>query len=213
MKKLLLSVLTIGLVASVAFGATRAFFSDTATSTGNTFSAGTMEFRIARPGETNHRVFNVSNLKPGQVVSGYLVVVNDSTAGLDMKWKAWVSGWDSGILDNVLEVKITGRPTDYAPALNPKYTIAGPFGGYPVTRWSDGTPRWISIHDLGSGNTILAWNYDCDAPSPDEPFRVDWAGVYKIEVRMQESAGNYYQNTSFTGDLNFYATQCENNLY
>ena len=211
MKKILLSILTIGLVASVAFGATRAFFSDTATSTGNTFSAGTMDFRIARPGETNHRIFNVSDLKPGQVVEGYLAVVNDSTEDLDMKWKAWIPDFSNGALDSVLEVKVTIRPDDfgeYTAFQDAGYTIAGP-ENYVLQEWTH-------IHNLGTGNAILAWNYDCcvegDPLCVNEPFRVDWAGIYKIEVRMQSSADNTYQGTSFTGDLNFYATQCEDTL-
>ena len=46
MKKILLSVLTIGMVSAVAFGATSAYFSDTETSTGNTFTAGEIDLKI-----------------------------------------------------------------------------------------------------------------------------------------------------------------------
>jgi len=75
MKKILLSVLTIGLVVVVAFGATRALFSDTETSTGNTFSAGTIDIAIdgknpwegswniedMKPCETGYITFNIQN--------------------------------------------------------------------------------------------------------------------------------------------------------
>ena len=200
MLKITKSLLTISLVAALAIGGTMAYFSDTKTSTGNTFSSGTMDFRIARPGNTDHKIFDVSNLKPGQIVEGYLVVVNDSTAGLDMKWKAWIPDFSNGILDSVLEVRVTMNPDGYDPGLSPKYTIAGP----------DNTVLhdWTHIHNLGSGNTILVWDHACD----NDPFEVNWAGIYKIEVRMKTTAGNAYQNTSFTGDLNFFATQCENTL-
>ena len=40
MNKILLSLLTISLVSVVAVGATRAYFSDNETSTGNSFTAG-----------------------------------------------------------------------------------------------------------------------------------------------------------------------------
>ena len=46
MKKILLSVLTIALVAVVAAGATQALFSDTEESTGNTFTAGTLDLKV-----------------------------------------------------------------------------------------------------------------------------------------------------------------------
>jgi len=208
-----MSILTIALVSVVAVGATRAYFSDTETSASNTFAAGTMNFRIARPGDTNHKIFSVSNLKPGQVVSGYFAVVNDSTAGLDMKWKAWIPSFNNGELDNVLEVKIVMNPvgfTEYSAFETAGYTIAGP--GYNGGAGSGVVLHdWTPIHNLGSGNTILAWNYDCES-AVGEPFRVDWAGIYRIDIRMQKLAEDYYQGKSFAGDINFYATQCENNL-
>jgi len=46
MKKILLSILTIGLVSSVAFGATQALYSDTETAKGNTFTAGTLNLQV-----------------------------------------------------------------------------------------------------------------------------------------------------------------------
>lgn len=46
MKKILLSLLSIGAVAVVAVAATGAFFSDTETSTGNTFQAGTLDLQV-----------------------------------------------------------------------------------------------------------------------------------------------------------------------
>jgi predicted ribosomally synthesized peptide with SipW-like signal peptide len=46
MKKILLSVAVIAIVAIGAIGATRAFFSDTETSTGNTFTAGAIDLKI-----------------------------------------------------------------------------------------------------------------------------------------------------------------------
>lgn len=46
MKKILLSLLSIGVVAVVALVATQAFFSDTEKSTGNTFVAGTLDLQV-----------------------------------------------------------------------------------------------------------------------------------------------------------------------
>jgi len=205
-KKILISLSIIGLISAMVIGGTWAYFSGTTTSTGNTFGSGMMEFRIARPGSTNHTIFNVSNLKPGQVVEGFLAVVNDSSEDLDMKWKAWIPDFSDGILDNVLEVKVTMRPSDFT-----EYE-AFEAAGYTIAGHEFITQDWTPIHNLGSGSTILVWNYDCDSTT-GKPFRVDWAGIYKIEVRMQETAGNTYQDQSFTGDINFYATQCEAPLF
>src|SRR3990172_6604409 len=46
MKKILLSLISISAVAIVAVAATGAFFSDTETSTGNTFQAGKLDLKI-----------------------------------------------------------------------------------------------------------------------------------------------------------------------
>ena len=46
MKKILISVLSIAVVGAVAFGATRAFFSDTETSIGNTLAAGEIDLQV-----------------------------------------------------------------------------------------------------------------------------------------------------------------------
>jgi len=69
-RKILLSILTIGFVAIVAVGATVAYFSATATSTGNTFSTGTVTLD-----GTNGFPFAFTNLTPGsQSESGLLQV-------------------------------------------------------------------------------------------------------------------------------------------
>lgn len=46
MKRILISLLTVGVVGASAFGATRAFFSDTETSTGNVLGAGKIDLKI-----------------------------------------------------------------------------------------------------------------------------------------------------------------------
>lgn len=53
MKKILISVSIIGAVAAIAIGATTAYFSDTETSAGNTFTAGSLDLKIS-----NHCYYN-----------------------------------------------------------------------------------------------------------------------------------------------------------
>jgi predicted ribosomally synthesized peptide with SipW-like signal peptide len=88
MKKILLSVSIIAAVAAVVFGITTAFFSDTETSTGNTFTAGAIDLTVdntsyvtgpsgvlvASPNTswtlsnlTGQLFFNFSDLKPGDI--------------------------------------------------------------------------------------------------------------------------------------------------
>lgn len=88
MKRILISILTIALVGTAGFAATRAFFSDTETSVGNTFAAGEIDLLvdnesyvtsssgtlIASPDTswtldnlTGHLFFNFRDLKPGDL--------------------------------------------------------------------------------------------------------------------------------------------------
>ena len=76
MKKILLSVLTIGMVSAVAFGATTAYFSDTETSTGNTFSAGTLDLDVDGNNGSNTVKFTVANMKPGSQQTGKYTLNN-----------------------------------------------------------------------------------------------------------------------------------------
>ena len=86
MKKILLSLLTVGLVATVATGATRAYFSDTETSFDNTFSAGTLDLKVDDQDDPNIVHVTLSNMKPGDTANYQWVLSNaGSLAG-----KPWV---------------------------------------------------------------------------------------------------------------------------
>jgi len=80
-KKIIISLSVIGLVAAIVVGGTIAYFSDTETSTGNTFTAGSIDLKIDNESYYNGEVqtglgwelrdltdelfFNFSDLKPG----------------------------------------------------------------------------------------------------------------------------------------------------
>ncbi|MBD3155896.1 MAG: hypothetical protein GF368_04545 [Candidatus Aenigmarchaeota archaeon] len=67
--KILSSLLVIGLVTLVVGGATWAYFSDTETSEGNTFTAGTLNLELDKEGQIfdgeTMQLFNVVDVKPG----------------------------------------------------------------------------------------------------------------------------------------------------
>lgn len=62
MKKILISVSVIAVVAAVAIGATTAFFSDTETSTGNTFTAGAIDLKVDSQQHYNNAVCNAQGV-------------------------------------------------------------------------------------------------------------------------------------------------------
>ncbi|TSC95403.1 MAG: hypothetical protein Athens101410_582 [Parcubacteria group bacterium Athens1014_10] len=97
MKKILLSLSIIALVAIVVVGATTAFFTDTETSTGNTFTAGTIDLKIDYQCGDNCtyplddledvNFFNKCDIKPGdkgEVTISWHVTSNEAWGRLRM---------------------------------------------------------------------------------------------------------------------------------
>ncbi len=66
MKKILISLSIIGIVAGVVVGGTIAFFNDTETSTGNVFTAGTIDLTI----DSNGSSYNGQSLPDENFLSG-----------------------------------------------------------------------------------------------------------------------------------------------
>lgn len=75
MKRILFSILTIGLVALITVGATRAYFFDIVTSYGNTFTAGTLDLTVDG-GNSNVVKFNVGNMRPDNQPKGTYTLAN-----------------------------------------------------------------------------------------------------------------------------------------
>ena len=86
MKRILISLMTIALVSALIGGGIYAYFSDVETSTGNTFTAGTLDLNLDG-GNTNVVKFTVSDVKPGDSGGGSWTVANvGSIAGyLDLE--------------------------------------------------------------------------------------------------------------------------------
>ncbi len=68
MKKILISLSAIAIVAAVAVGATVAYFSDTESSIGNTFTAGSLDLIVNVDGQAmTSPVFDLPDMKPGDL--------------------------------------------------------------------------------------------------------------------------------------------------
>ncbi|MFC1846945.1 TasA family protein [Chloroflexota bacterium] len=86
MKKIMVSLMTIALVGIIMVGGVYAYFSDTETSTGNTWSAESLDLNLDG-GNANVVKFTVSDVKPGDGDTGTWTVANvGSLAGyLDLE--------------------------------------------------------------------------------------------------------------------------------
>jgi spore coat-associated protein N len=78
MSKVLLSLMMIVLVCALIGGGIYAYFSDTETSTGNTFTAGTLDLNLDG-GNTNVVKFTVGSVVPGSSGNGTWTVANVGT--------------------------------------------------------------------------------------------------------------------------------------
>jgi len=76
-KKILISLSIIGIVAAIAVGGTIAYFSDTETSTGNTFTAGTIDIAVDRQNPwIKSDTLDVIDMKPSQHEYSEYVIKN-----------------------------------------------------------------------------------------------------------------------------------------
>jgi predicted ribosomally synthesized peptide with SipW-like signal peptide len=83
MKRLLLSVLFLGITSLVAIGATTAYFSDTEISSANTFTAGTLDLKLDH-GDIAVTKFTLAGLRPGNQPRGTYNLMNDGSITGDL---------------------------------------------------------------------------------------------------------------------------------
>lgn len=81
--KIILSLVVIGAVSAIAVGGTVAYFSDTETSTGNTFSAGTIDIAVTSPANWQYAI---TDMKPGYVDYSNFIVKNTGDNPVNI-WK------------------------------------------------------------------------------------------------------------------------------
>jgi spore coat-associated protein N len=171
MKKIILSLSAIALVAVVAVSATTALFSDTETSTGNTISAGTLDLSVNGENPVTSK-FTLADVKPGDSGSYPLVLANVGSIAASHLYLSVSSLTDTeganpepetnivepGDLSGVVTVSIkdgaTVLWTGTLTALNalPIHTIdVGALGASPATK----TITLEASIDSGVGNDIM----------------------------------------------------------
>lgn len=114
MKQIIVSIIIILAIVTITIKATAAYFSDTETSSGNTFSTGTLNLTLDGA-NANVAKFNVSGMKPGDVQTGTWTIRN--TGSID------------GYLDmhNIVQTHSPGTTTE--PELTVEDPDVGSLGG------------------------------------------------------------------------------------
>jgi predicted ribosomally synthesized peptide with SipW-like signal peptide len=140
MKRILLSLMVIALASATAIGATRAYFSDTESSAGNTFASGKLDLVL---GEGNPLPFSVSDLAPGDTGTGKVTLTNTD-----------------GSLDGDLDVKITNFLQDENGCIEPEISAGDPCDagdldlGFKIAMYLDVNQNGI----FDAGDYQLAYN-------------------------------------------------------
>jgi predicted ribosomally synthesized peptide with SipW-like signal peptide len=215
MKKILISLLTIVAVSGLVFGATRAFFTDTETSTGNVLGTGTFNVSLGGTNNSNgssehmenYQFFNVDGMMPGgDPEVAYVEVRNDSSAPMLFRLYADnLSGTKS--LRNHLNVKVTmlGSNSGYDSVLDGKLYEPG-----------DGSEIYNGpLSGIEGVNDILNnVRAGCNKDQPLGYIGGEGDGLYdnnvaayKVEVWLDWDTPNNYQGKSLTADLHLDATQ------
>jgi len=187
MKKIIISLAVIGIVAAIAVGGTYAYFSDTETSTGNTFTAGTLDLKVN--GEDVFVPYSVSDLKPGD---------SRGTDTYTIK--------NNGSLPGRLSFKVTNVTTNENGVINPE-AKAGDAEGIRID------PDGYSIAASGYGELLdqvylVFWVDDTPGQRP-APFDWQdakyWAGYpdessyYSLPVNTDLMAGKTWKSGPYTG--------------
>ena len=186
-KKIALSLLSIASALVIVGGATFAFFSDTKTSTENTFAAGTLEVNITD--QNADTLFEseaiVSNWAPGDQSFVNFDVKNVGSLPVNLRGFATGTWGDSG-LDSQNMVKVIQ-----------------------VERW-DGS-NWVNILSNSSGITgYFYWSPDGTNTALYTVDSGDRAQL-RLTVEFDPDAGDDFQNQTFTSSLQVEAKQTNDN--
>lgn len=212
MKRIILSSLVIlGLIGGVA-AATVAYFSDTETSVGNTFSAGTLDLKVDNQDDPNVVHVTLSNMKPGATASYMWTLSNTGSLTGD----PWVEINNVQNYDNDCNEPETDEPDGSCGNPGPG---EGELGDYLMMKLNaPGSVGYIYPHGppcIGAGNqcTLNYWSTLGDLSSFDgqvwdtiAPSSI-LAGPMVLEFEIPTSVGNIIQSDSVEFDVVFHLDQ------
>lgn len=225
MKKILLSISVIGVVAVAAIGATGAFFSDTETSTGNTFTAGAIDLQVdshatynGQPvasstwqlkdlNPTSDKFFDFGDIKPGDVGENTIslhVINNDAYVCAAV---SNLTNYENGQSEPEAAVDLTTGVNEGELQSTMVWKVwkdDGEGGGVAGDNIQNGTePTLASGHPA---NGVMAL-YD----STTGPLAAASTTYLGVSWTLPAASGNETQTDSMTGDISFNVVQSRNN--
>lgn len=205
MNKIILSLVSIFAVAAIAATATAAYFSDTETSTGNTFAAGTLDLKVDDQDDDNIVSVTLNNLKPGD------------TAQYQWSWE------NSGTIDGQPWLEIINLTDDDNGLLEPEETDGddedeGELSQYLLMKLNaPGSTGYVYPNqpeclDSGSKCPLNIWDdYSQIGQSPWEEWQTIAAGATSapmvLEFELPADADNMVQSDTVSFDIVFHLDQ------
>lgn len=193
-KSILLSLMVIGAVAAMITAATSAVFTDQAQSTGNTFSAGTLDIDLSDdsegPAEAVTASITFSNMAPGDKVTKPITVSN--TGSLALRY-AFASG------------AVDGSPAGLGAAVTLKIVVVASTGA------CTGSTSFSSPIASGSLSSTTFGDSTQGQQSGDRSLAVSASEVLCLQAELPLSSGNPLQGASTTATFTFSAEQTVNN--
>ena len=196
-KKILIAIMTIGLVAMLAGTGIYALFSDTETSGPNTFTAGTID--LTKTAETS---ISLTNMKPGDISpTGTITVTNAGTLpgsfyGTSNYVKTGTMGADT-FAKMLLITAFTADAVDITSQI-PDVDTDGRKTLYDMV--NDGSGVTLGSYPASPGRLGTWYSYDPNMASGA-------SHTYSITVTFDTAAGNTYQGQGLTLTFYFLLTQ------
>ena len=191
MKKVVVSILILGVVLAVALIGAIALFTDQATNPDNTFSTGTVDLAI----DPATAMFTVSNMAPGNVTYKGIALTNSGS--LQLRYAMTTTPDATSILDEQLDLTVdvvTGNGTDTI-----WYTADDVVGGANIYG-PDGVLSSAAIGNATQGNQ-----------TGDRTLNASGNERLRFKVTLPLDTGNSYQGINCTVAFVFDAEQTTNN--
>ncbi|MHB1330629.1 MAG: TasA family protein [Minisyncoccota bacterium] len=220
MKRIILSLSMLAFAGALIIGGTGAFFSDTETSTGNTFTAGAIDLKIDSSatynGEnvasatwtlkdldpTSDKFFNFKDIKPGDEGKNIISLHVENNEAWVCAAVSNLASDDNGLTEPEGDVDSTGGVGEGELDDEMLWSI-----------WRDDNNNGVQDGgeiELTAGtptNGVLAL-YDATTGSPLSPASTTYLGV---SWTLPAESGNETQTDSLTGDISFSVVQSRNN--
>lgn len=195
-KKILISLSIIGAIAAIVIGGTIAYFSDVETSTGNIFSAATLNLKVGDYDPTTWG-FEIQDIKPGDNGSQEVLLQN------------------TGSIDGYLHITFANLVNDENGCVEPEYTDEPSCDDNTIGELAENLDVLVYLDDgndaFGLGTDTLIYQGKAKGILQGDIFNYLLASSaskdFRLEWELDSSVGNIIQTDSTQFDVVFELTQ------